>query len=677
MKRYVWLGRSFIALIFTCGVMCQSVFAADLVGIGSLTGPSFLSIPVGISADGSAVAGDSISANGDEAFYWTRDSGIIGLGDLPGGTFTSFAKDISSNNQVVVGWSVSDFIQEAFRWTATEGMRGLGTLDGDVTGAFSVAYATSADGDVVVGQSRSVSGPEAFYWTASDGMVGLGDLPGGDFTSLANDVTGNGSVVVGWSASTLSQEAFRWTKTDGMIGLGTLLGGSYSVADAISLDGSTIVGRGDSINGIEEAFYWTASEGLVGLGDLPGGTFSSAAYGVTRNGDIIVGRGNSVAGSEAVVWGIDREIKSVAQLLTEEGIDLNGWHLISALDISENGVITGAATSPNGSEAYIARLAEEVGLIGVNDFTNSLGDVEKGFELGHKINGMMGRVVGNFSSRGTGSVPGSMPGKTILSPVVMYADGSEIMAAGVAVEHVFDALAIKAAVAGVDAEDDGRYNGDLELTGYSLSLALDMFPGKMMDSSAIDPLNITIGLVGGFYDGDFDRTYLNGSTPDTSNGEPDVDTMAAFIEAGWSFVLTEKASIRPFVELFYQEVEMDSYTESGGSFPGRVSSQDEDNTKYSLGVEGLWQVNDRFKVGADVVGVKLSDDQGPDLEVSVPDVGTFVYPGVDYDDTWAEFAFNAQWNFTSNIWLGGEVRGASGSDYPEDWSASAELSFMF
>jgi hypothetical protein len=96
-----------------------------------------------------------------------------------------------------------------------------------------------------------------------------------------------------------------------------------------------------------------------------------------------------------------------------------------------------------------------------------------------------------------------------------------------------------------------------------------------------------------------------------------------------------------------------------------------------LGLEGILQVNDHFKIGADVVGVKLSDDQGPDLTVTVPGVSTFVYPGVKYDDTWAEFAVNSQWNFTNDLWIAGEVRGTTGSDYPEDWSTSVELSYVF
>jgi len=38
----------------------------------------------------------------------------------------------------------------------------------------------------------------------------LGDLPGGEYSSIANDVSGDGSVVVGESRSEDGRQAFRW-----------------------------------------------------------------------------------------------------------------------------------------------------------------------------------------------------------------------------------------------------------------------------------------------------------------------------------------------------------------------------------------------------------------------------------------------------------------------------------
>jgi uncharacterized membrane protein len=38
---------------------------------------------------------------------------------------------------------------------------------------------------------------EAFSCTESIGLIGLGDLPGGNFWSIADDVSSDGSVIVG------------------------------------------------------------------------------------------------------------------------------------------------------------------------------------------------------------------------------------------------------------------------------------------------------------------------------------------------------------------------------------------------------------------------------------------------------------------------------------------------
>jgi probable HAF family extracellular repeat protein len=152
-----------------------------------------------------------------------------GLGDLPGGVFGSAAYEVSADGSVVVGLSWSANGQEAFRWTQQTGMVGLGDLPG---GYFSSgASGVSADGSVVVGSSRSASGGEAFRWTQQTGMVGLGDLPGGGFQSDAYGVSGDGSVVVGFSQSANNREAFRWTQATGMVGLGYLSGNISSRAN--------------------------------------------------------------------------------------------------------------------------------------------------------------------------------------------------------------------------------------------------------------------------------------------------------------------------------------------------------------------------------------------------------------------------------------------------------------
>jgi probable HAF family extracellular repeat protein len=173
--------------------------------------------------------------------------------------------------------------------------------------------------------------------------------PEGDFTSVANGVSRDGTVVVGndnneeWVTGV---RAFRWTSADGMFGLGDLPGGDVdSVAHDVSADGSVIVGSSLSASGTE-AFRWTSEDGMVALGDLPGGDFHSVATGVSADGSVVVGSSESASGREAFRWTSEDGMQSVASILTTAAVDLIGFTLRTASDVSADGyTIAGSAVS--------------------------------------------------------------------------------------------------------------------------------------------------------------------------------------------------------------------------------------------------------------------------------------------------------------------------------------------
>ena len=232
---------------------------------------------------------------------------------------------------------------------------------------------------VVVGSSHSEDGPEAFRWTEEGGFQRLGDLPGGNFASRAMDVSADGSIVVGESYSELSQpvgwtEAFVWTESAGMVGLGDLPGGVFrSSALAISEDGSTVVGASSSDLGFPggvEAFVWTEATGMVGLGFLGNDDSASVASATSGDGQIVGGsasrfdgpRGISVqlASNRAFIWDRFTGMRNLQAVLTDLGLDLEGWTLEGVGGISEDGlVIVGRGINPAGNtEAWIADLGE-------------------------------------------------------------------------------------------------------------------------------------------------------------------------------------------------------------------------------------------------------------------------------------------------------------------------------
>ena len=328
---------------------------ASFTGLGDLPGGDFDSQAYSVSADGSVVVGKGKTVNGDAAFRWTEAGGMVGLGDLPGGTVVSKATVTSADGSVVVGESQSAKGLEAFRWTEAEGMVGLGGLPGG-SFFFSRALSTSADGSVIVGESQSPGGFQAFRW--EDGtMTGLGDLPGGFFFSQAYTISADGNVIAGQSQSANGPEAFRWTADGGMVGLGDLPGGTYfSVVYSASADGDVLAGWGQSPEGIE-AFRWEDGA-MIGLGDLPGSFFFSVALATSSDGSAVVGYSEAEPqGYHAFLWTEADGMRDLKEVLENDyGLDLTGWKLSLAYDISDDGTaIVGYGTDPAGrTEAWRA-----------------------------------------------------------------------------------------------------------------------------------------------------------------------------------------------------------------------------------------------------------------------------------------------------------------------------------
>jgi probable HAF family extracellular repeat protein len=348
MRRSILVCARLTALIAVLQGPEVATANALFLPLGDLPGLDLMSAARDVSPDGSAVVGFGRSSSGNEGFRWTADGGMVGVGDLPGGAFQSEAWATSGDGTIVAGDSTSASGTEAFRWVEGSGIEGLGDLPGgDV---LSRARGISADGSVVVGESFSSIGPEPFRWTAQDGMVALGGGVG-----AAYGVSADGSIIVGQSGS----EAFRWTMATGMVGLGDLPGGSFlSAAYDISSDGTVVVGVG-TVPGQNnaEAFRWTAEEGMVGLGNLPkGDATGSVALGVSANGSVVVGNVNTDS-PHAFVWYSDfgmRPLQGVLELWY--GLDLTGWTLQSATDVSDDGrTIVGYGINPNGeTEAFLA-----------------------------------------------------------------------------------------------------------------------------------------------------------------------------------------------------------------------------------------------------------------------------------------------------------------------------------
>ncbi len=241
-----------------------------LVGLGDFPEGDFHSEGNAISGYGSTIVGEgtlSVPGNGARAAMF-GSGGVEDLGVIDRFNQFSIADDVSFDGLVVVGRASGQDGNQAFRWTRETGMIRLGDFDG---GEFSSqAAGVSSDGSVVVGtgekapiDGQATRALEAFRWTESGGLVGLGDIAGGATFSIANDVSGDGEFVVGRSGGVGGGQAFFWSEELGMNSVYDLLvenghdvsyWASLTEAHAISADGSTIVGVGINSAGNREGF---------------------------------------------------------------------------------------------------------------------------------------------------------------------------------------------------------------------------------------------------------------------------------------------------------------------------------------------------------------------------------------------------------------------------------------
>lgn len=356
--KYKLSNTVIVSLIYLS--VSSPLFAGPVfIGLGNLTGGEFQSFANAISADGTTIVGTSFTSLGQEAFRWTFDGGMISLGELPGGVFGSQANDISADGSIIVGNSGSSIGTEAYRWTAETGMVGLGDLSGG--SFFSSAFSISNDGSTIVGDSKTSIYFEAFRWTEQAGMSSIGVLPNYGLSSVANSVSGDGQVIVGEAtfedSNRSGTKAFRWTEETGLQPF--LFVEEDSSARAVSTDGSMIVGTiGDIHRG--PGFLWLDDGQLFDLGEF-------VPNAISDDGTVIVGTVPSEQPpSRAIIWDPifgARDLQSILE--TDFNLDLEGWELRKATDISADGtMIVGWGINPDGhSEAWLAVVPEPATIV--------------------------------------------------------------------------------------------------------------------------------------------------------------------------------------------------------------------------------------------------------------------------------------------------------------------------
>ena len=365
-------------------LVCPHALAgASFQGLGDLPGGGWGSTVTAISADGSTVIGqsiyDTISIRGRadwaiqdlwQPFRWTHQGGMAGLG-VPGAQQQRFVGGISGDGSIIVGYDEQTTgAGKGFLWTAASGFSTFG-------------YTSPTESFLPTGMSDDGSRVLGHYWqnplVISDyGQSAVWTADGVEIQTTGFDLAGispDGGVLAGAAVQPLigRSEAVRWVIGQGFQTLPHLPGCIRGWATDLTPAGGMLVGE-DAPGPfyLSEAFRWTPAEGTVGLGDLPGGLVSSSASAVSDDGQVIVGYGctgtvypdpfgDPMPFYEAFIWTPAEGMRNLREVLGGQyGLDLTGWTLRSAVDISADGTtIVGMGVNPEGNEeAWIVTIPE-------------------------------------------------------------------------------------------------------------------------------------------------------------------------------------------------------------------------------------------------------------------------------------------------------------------------------
>jgi hypothetical protein len=308
-----------------------------------------------------ALSGDGLTGGGYlfgvggttlQAVLWTAAGGLTPLGPLE--PFSAAVYGLSFDGSVAVGASNGG----AFRWTQATGMVAMTPFAG---GSSCVALGMNGEGSVATGRCFVGGAIHAFHWSEGTGMIDLG-IPAPSFPhSFGFGVSADGTAIAGlaYDASFSAPTGMRWRAGVGLELLGTLPGGNYCELHDITGDGNVIVGGSNSGASNRLApVRWTEADGFIPV-LLPAGATSGIFYATNPDGSVAVGYSEGDIYPRAIMWDSVHGVRFVADVLTAAGIDLTGWSLESAEEVSDDGKVIGGLgvnSVTNQREGWVARV---------------------------------------------------------------------------------------------------------------------------------------------------------------------------------------------------------------------------------------------------------------------------------------------------------------------------------
>jgi hypothetical protein len=306
-----------------------------------------IEVPMGISADGSSVFGQTQGA--PLQAVWTAK---LGVQHYPqGGTLRASSADgkwyVGTRGTAVAVMRMPPGVSFSLR------------LDGDGVGE---GLAVTPDGSKVIG----ISGARLFSWMTPDDKsplplarpMALDDFQAG-FWASGLFVSDDGSVVAGTVIAAGGSAAFVWTGTSGLKAIPRSSNRPESLAFALSADGSVVLGvdtnapTNPSILVAQDGlpFTWSATRGSEAL-PVPAGVVGFETVSMTRDASLIFGNVTPNSGMPPVVWDDKR---SPRPLFADAPLFLKRCHPVVTHVSADGKTFAGACGTSGRNTGFVAR----------------------------------------------------------------------------------------------------------------------------------------------------------------------------------------------------------------------------------------------------------------------------------------------------------------------------------
>ncbi len=573
-----------------------------------------LLVPLGISANGSAIVGQ----NGNHAFVY-KDGVMTDLGTLMADkSGNSIARAISTDGSVIVGESSygAGFAFHAFVYKDGV-MTDLGSLKADNSG-WSYAYGVSGDGSVIVGGSNTDEGWDHVFVYKDGVMNDLGTLRADNSgNSAATRISTDGSVIVGWSAIDGSDDNHAFVHKDGvMTDLGTLKADNSgrSIAYDVSSDGSVIVGE-SHIDGSANRHAFVYKNGVMAdLGTLKSdNSGDSYAHAVSANGAVIVGVSNTDKGWIHAFVYKDDVMTDLGSLKAENSGDSYA-NAVSA----DGAVIVGQSDTDDGSTHGVVWKLKDTEVIMV-DTTNSNKAMSTTAYRGFQVLDLYQSAVNSLANSRC-SLGANTYGFGVFSQYDSVRNNHRIATGLYGATKLSDQHWIVGGAVNFANNTDLIQNYSTRGTNTPGVGAFTRYQSKT------DGSGWNVELSGAYLTQDLTIRRDQLANTEAGQGNSELTAYQFGLSTGYGINLCKHAYINPTIALVHHSVNRDRYTENRyAEFPASYAAMGDTRTTLQLGVDGQYRFNNIISVDANAgMDVKLAGRRD-DFRGHIDYIGAYSY----------------------------------------------------